>query len=150
MRSARRVSLAGHPVRSARRVSLAGHPGRERVLPSWRGKALGAAGKGDQDDGRFVQAQIRNASRICRDGIAVAGAAQGQFQRPISSGSSTSACLALSIDHDLNRVRKLWPSSRLPSAGAIAATTFSIKASPTFNDRRRNITDGTVDPSASL
>ena len=57
--------------------------------------------------------------------------------------SRISTCLVLSIDHDLNRLRKLRPSSRLPFTEATLPGTFSKALFPTFSDLIRNICEGT-------
>jgi len=62
---------------------------------------------------------------------------------------NSSACLVLSTDHDLKRLRKLWPSNKLPLTDATLPFTFSRTFLPTFSDLIRNVCDGTSEPSAS-
>jgi hypothetical protein len=96
-----------------------------------------------------------------RGNTCVARRAKAIFWRPkaseraavgvsLGNHSSTNTCRWLSIDHDLNRLRKLCPSSRLPLTSATLPVTFSIFLSPIVKVRMRKVCDGTVEPSASL
>jgi hypothetical protein len=64
--------------------------------------------------------------------------------------SRTKTRRELSIDHGLKRLRKLCPSSRLPSTGATLPVKFSKVLSPALRVLRRKVCDRTVEPSANL
>src|SRR5579885_1706749 len=63
---------------------------------------------------------------------------------------STSWCLLLSIDHESKRLRKLWPSNKLPFTSVTLARTFSRVVLPTFSERMRNVGKIFSVPSASV
>jgi hypothetical protein len=56
----------------------------------------------------------------------------------------------LSIDHDLRRLRKLCPRSKLPFPDRTLPVTFSKALSPTFSNLMRKVRPGTALPSANL
>ena len=67
----------------------------------------------------------------------------------IAYSDSNNSCLVLSTDHDLKRLRKLRPSSRLPSTLVMLPVTSSRTLLPTLNELIRNVCEGTVEPFAS-
>jgi hypothetical protein len=58
------------------------------------------------------------------------------------SSVQSRTCVSLSIDHNLNRPRKLWPSSKELLAGATLPMTFCKTLAPHFEQRIVNCCEG--------
>src|SRR5579859_5800544 len=81
---------------------------------------------GDLDDTAPAVVVLVGVAATARGGSAVCKASVSPRIR---------TALWLSIDHDLNRLRKLWPRSSSPLGSEMLAVTFSISRSPTASFR---------------